>query len=290
MITVHVPATSANCCVGFDSLGMAIDWWATFRFEPSDTLKITGCPEEYADKNNLVVQAFQTTCQYLDQEMPTFHLDIDSDIPFSRGLGSSSTCVVAGILACDAWFEAQMNKMEILKIATQIEGHPDNVAPCIFGQAVTSFMDQGQPRMMIVPCASYHGLAMIPDYPIVTNEARKILPQSLPYQEAVSQVGHALCFIQALQVGNEMILARACQDFLHEPYRKKLIPDYDPIHSICQELDLAMWISGSGSTMLALSMDLQRLEKLKQTVENESPHILCRRVRVASKGAWVENE
>ena len=154
MIIVHVPATSANCCVGFDSLGMALDWWATFRFEPSDVLKITGCPKEYADKNNLVVQAFQKTCQHLHQEMPNFHLDIDSDIPFSRGLGSSSTCVVAGILACDAWFEAHMNKMEILKIATEIEGHPDNVAPCIFGQAVTSFMDQLDPRMMIVPCAS----------------------------------------------------------------------------------------------------------------------------------------
>ena len=87
-----------------------------------------------------------------------------------------------------------------------------------------------------------------------------------------------------------MILAKSCQDFLHEPYRKKLIPDYDKIHSICQDLELGMWISGSGSTMLALSMDLARLEKLKQTVEQESPHILCRKVRVASKGAWVENE
>ena len=84
MIQVHVPATSANCCIGFDSLGMALDWWAKFQFEKSNTLTITGCPDEYADENNLVVQAFLKTCQYLKKEIPTFHLHIDSDIPFSE--------------------------------------------------------------------------------------------------------------------------------------------------------------------------------------------------------------
>lgn len=289
MIQVHVPATSANCCIGFDSLGMALDWWAKFQFEKSDTLTITGCPDEYADENNLVVQAFLKTCQYLKKEIPTFHLHIDSDIPFSRGLGSSSTCVVAGILACDAWFQANLNKMEILQIATDIEGHPDNVAPCIFGEAVCSFIDNGVPRMMIVPCAPYQCLAMIPEYLVVTNEARKVLPSTLEYKEAVSQVGHALCFLQALQVGNEMVLAKACVDHLHEPYRKKLIPDYDVIHDRCKELDLAMWISGSGSTMLAMSMDLDKLNQLQKEIETKLS-IQCKPIQIASKGAWVEYE
>lgn len=289
MIRVHVPATSANCCIGFDSLGMALDWWATFQFEPSDELIITGCPKEYANEDNLVVQSFLKTCQHLRKEVPTFHLHIDSDIPFSRGLGSSSTCVVAGILACDAWFQTHLNKMEILEIATDIEGHPDNVAPCIFGKAVCSFMEEGKPRMMIVPCADYKCLAMIPDYPIVTNEARKVLPSTLKYKDAVSQVGHALCFLQALQVGNEMILVKSCVDHLHEPYRKKLIPDYDSIHEQCQEMDLAMWISGSGSTMLAISLDPAKLNQLQKDVETKLS-IQCRQMPIASKGAWVEYE
>lgn len=105
MISVHVPATSANCCVGFDCLGMAVDWWAHFTFEESDELIVEGCPEEFKGSNNLVVQAFYTACDYLCLDYPTFKLTIDTDIPFARGLGSSSTCVVAGILACDAWFK-----------------------------------------------------------------------------------------------------------------------------------------------------------------------------------------
>lgn len=289
MIKVHVPATSANCCIGFDSLGLALDWWADFCFSPHDGLKITGCPKEYANADNLVIQAFEETCRTLGKTLPGLHLHIDSDIPFSRGLGSSSTCVVAGILACDAWFEAGLNRMEMLEIATRIEGHPDNVAPCIFGQAVCSFMEEGQPRMMVVPCADYQCLAMIPEYPIVTSEARKVLPASLSYKEAVAQVGHALCFLQALQVGNEMILAKSCVDHLHEPYRKKLIPDYEKIHEKCQELDLAMWISGSGSTLLAMSMDPVKLSTLSEYVQN-GLSIECRKLSIAKKGAWVEHE
>ena len=112
MISVCVPATSANCCVGFDCLGMAVDWWAHFTFEESDTLIVEGCPGKFKGQNNLVVQAFYTTCDYLHLGYPTFKLTIDTDVPFARGLGSSSTCVVAGILACDAWFKKGMDKME----------------------------------------------------------------------------------------------------------------------------------------------------------------------------------
>ena len=89
MISVHVPATSANCCVGFDCLGMAVDWWAHFTFEESDELIVEGCPEEFKGSNNLVVQAFYTACDYLRLDYPTFKLTIDTDIPFARGLGFS---------------------------------------------------------------------------------------------------------------------------------------------------------------------------------------------------------
>ena len=172
MISVHVPATSANCCVGFDCLGMAVDWWAHFTFEESDELIVEGCPEEFKGSNNLVVQAFYTACDYLRLDYPTFKLTIDTDIPFARGLGSSSTCVVAGILACDAWFKKNMDKMEILKIATSIEGHPDNVAPAIFGQATACFMEKEDVKMSLVPCADYHCLAIVPCYEVKTSQAR----------------------------------------------------------------------------------------------------------------------
>ena len=135
MICVKVPATSANCCVGFDTLGMALDWFATFYFEPNPEFVIEGCPDEFKNEDNLVIVGFKKTCDYMKVDMPTLKLKIDTDIPSSRGLGSSSTCIVAGIMAADAWFHGQLNKMEMLKIATEIEGHPDR---CCTGNIWTS--------------------------------------------------------------------------------------------------------------------------------------------------------
>lgn len=290
MIKVCVPATSANCCVGFDTMGMALDWFSTFTFMPSETLEITGCPEEFCDENNLVVRSFKEACMYMKKEMPAFKLNIETDIPFSRGLGSSSTCVVAGILAADAWFDANLNKMELLKIATIMEGHPDNVAPALFGQACTSFLDEdGQARLMMIPCQDFKGLALIPDDPIETSEARKVLPQTLAYKDAVKQVAYALSFAQSLTCGNELILNKSCHDFLHEPYRSKLIKEYDEIKTYCESIDLAMWISGSGSTMLAISLEDEKLELLNNMV-SKFTNITCRKVSISKKGAYVEYE
>lgn len=289
MICVKVPATSANCCVGFDTLGMALDWFATFYFEPNPEFVIEGCSDEFKNEDNLVIVGFKKTCDYMKVDMPTLKLKIDTDIPSSRGLGSSSTCIVAGIMAADAWFHGQLNKMEMLKIATEIEGHPDNVAPAIFGQACTSFMDDGDVRMMMIPCQNFKGLAMIPDYPIQTSEARKVLPQTIDYKDAVKQIGYALSFVQCLSSGNELIFPKTCHDFLHEPYRGKLIKEYAEIHDYCKSIDLAMWISGSGSTMLAMSLDEKKLDMLQEWIVKYSG-MSYKKVSISTKGAYIEYE
>ena len=424
MISVCVPATSANCCVGFDCLGMAVDWWAHFTFEESDTLIVEGCPDEFKGKNNLVVQAFYTTCDYLHLEYPTFKLTIDTDVPFARGLGSSSTCVVAGILACDAWFKKGMDKMEILKIATSIEGHPDNVAPAIFGQATACFMEredvkmslvpcanyhclaivpryevktsqarkvlptgmafkgknnlvvqafyttcdylhleyptfkltidtdvpfarglgssstcvvagilacdawfkkgmdkmeilkiatsiEGHPdnvapaifgqatacfmeredvKMSLVPCANYHCLAIVPRYEVKTSQARKVLPTGMAFKDCVSQVSHALVFIQALQQGNESLLASSCRDLLHEPYRRQFIKEYDRIKKYCDLKQLPMWISGSGSTMMVVSLEKSHLVELSKILESCFSELDYRFLTIAKEGAFIKYE
>lgn len=290
MIEVYVPATSANCCVGFDCLGMALDWWAHFTFEKSKTLEIEGCPKEYRGKDNLVVQAFYTMCDYLHVSYPNFKLTIDTDIPYARGLGSSSTCVIAGILACDAWFKADLNKMELLKVATHIEGHPDNVAPAIFSNATACFMDKEEVRMSLIPCAGYSCLAMIPRYEVKTSEARKVLPKALSFEDCIAQVSHALAFSQALQQGNEMVLYHACKDFLHEPYRKQLIREYDTIKKYCDTKQLPMWISGSGSTMMAVSLETNRLMDLATFIEKEFKTLDYKFLTIAKRGAFVQHE
>lgn len=290
MISVYVPATSANCCVGFDCLGLAVDWWAHFTFEESDTLVVEGCPDAFKGENNLVVQSFYTTCDYLHVAYPTFKLAIHTDIPFARGLGSSSTCVVAGILACDAWFKKGMDKMEILKIATQIEGHPDNVAPAIFGQATACFMEKEDVKMSLVPCADYHCMAIVPSYEVKTSQARKVLPQGMSFKDCVSQVSHALVFVQALQQGNEKLLASACKDLLHEPYRKQFIKEYDTIKKYCGYNNIPMWISGSGSTMMVVSLEQNRLIELSKFFEQNSIELNYRFLTIAKKGAFIKYE
>lgn len=287
MIEVQVPATSANCCIGFDCLGMALDWFATFRFTKSNHLEIEGCPQEYQNENNLVVQAFAYACQYLQKEMPTFHLEIDSKIPFERGLGSSATCIVAGVMACDAWFQTHLNKMEMLKIATMIEGHPDNVAPAIFGQAIVSFMQDNQPTMMMIPCQPFHGVAFIPEYPIETEQSRSKLPECIRHDQASLQVAHALAFVQALQIGNEKVLYESCVDYLHEPYRKQQIQEYESLHQYCQDHHLPMWISGSGSTMMVISMELSMILGCVEHMTTLYPNLQYRFVQISKKGASV---
>lgn len=289
MIKIAVPATSANCGVGFDCLGMAMDWWATFTFEKSDVLQISGCPTQFQNEENLVVQSFYATCDALDKEYPVFSLHMDNEIPFQRGLGTSALCIVAGILAADQWFDAHLDPMRMLSLATEIEGHPDNVAPAIFGQAVVSVIDQGKPQMVSVPCANWQVLAMIPESAISTEQARNVLPASIEFPQACHQVAHALIFSRALQIGDESLLFNSCKDVLHQPYRKQFIKQYDAIADYCQEHQLPMWISGSGSTLIAVSMRSNALEDLKQWVE-QTQGIQTKRIRIAQKGATVLHE
>lgn len=288
MIKVFVPATSANCCVGFDCLGLALDWYAEFRFEKSDALIITGCDKEFQTKDNLVVQAFEKTCQYLKKELPTFALDIRTRIPFQRGLGSSSTCIVAGILAANAWFDAGLSKDVMDDIATEMEGHPDNVTPAIFGALSVGYYTDKVYKTTFT-CADWNGLAMIPSYPVETREARKILPESIPLAQASRQVAHAIQFAQALESGDEQALFDNATDYLHEPYRKNLIQDYEVIHNYCVEHKIAMWISGSGSTMMALSMNKETIKALKMWIQDNFD-IQTEEVKISNKGAWVEYE
>lgn len=286
MIEVKVPATSANCCIGFDSLGLALNWYATFQFEKADAMEISGCPKEYQDENNLVVLAFKKACAYMKKECPLFHLHIDSTIPFARGLGSSATCIVGGILAANAWFDKPLSNDELLRLATEMEGHPDNVAPALFGGMSACFMDGDSIYMQSIESVDWKGVAMIPSYPISTHEARKVLPKQIEYEKACQQVGHALVFMQAFQKGQEELLSTCCVDYLHEPYRKQMIAEYDEICEFCKKYTMPMWISGSGSTMLALSQSDDKVNGLKMYLK-EYKNIMYKEVEVSKKGAVV---
>lgn len=285
MIRVEVPATSANCSIGFDCLGLALDWRSIITFEEADRRIITGCPEEYAGEDNLVWQAFVDTCRAAGVEPGGVHIDIQSDIPFARGLGSSSQCVAAGILGANELYGLGLDESALLAIGCEIEGHPDNIAPALQGGLCACVKEDDGVYQTILPAGGWKALAVIPRYPISTPEARKLLPESLPLYKAARQAGHAILFSHAWDNQDEDLLFAACRDELHEPARSQLIAEYDALRAISQDLRLPFWISGSGSTMLYVSLDENRLSQAAAAIEAAGLPVDLRFCAASDQGA-----
>ena len=254
-VTVLVPATSANLGVGFDVMGLALDLWATFTFEPSEEIEIRGCLARFANENNLVWVAYRRACELLDAPARPLSISIDSPLPLSGGLGSSSTCVVAGVIAALLFSGRPFDRAQALNIATAIEGHPDNVAPAIYGGLTSSFVEAGTVYAAVMPVGdNLRFVAMAPPYEVQTEEARKALPTTVTRQTAVWQMGRCVAMADALERGDASLIAKSCHDKLHEPHRMLLIPDYDLLRTRALGAGASAFvISGSGSTMLAIT-------------------------------------
>lgn len=289
MIRVSVPATSANCCVGYDSMGLALEWRARFTFAPADHLEITGCPEAYATEDNLVYQAFEKGCAYLNEETPGVHIHIDSDIPFARGLGSSATCIVGGLAAAFVWHHKELNPYEVLALATEMEGHPDNVAPAIFGSLCTSVVDDESMIVCKTAMDPWHALAVIPNFEVLTAQARKCIPETISHHAAALQAARAVLFVQGLERGDQQLVCASCKDVLHEPYRAHLIPEYEHLSRTAASNLVPFWISGSGSTMLAISRDKNQLEQMAAWVKDKYG-FETRLLEPASEGMKADHE
>lgn len=255
MVIVRVPATSANVGVGFDCLGLALDLTATFLATPSDELVIEGCEERFRGDDNLVWQSYLDACRELGLEARPLHITILSPIPLSGGLGSSSACVIAGIACAMALSKAGYDRKRCLELATRLEGHPDNVAPALLGGLVSSFVEGDKTTSTRMEVASnLRFVAIAPPYEVRTADARRVLPKEVSLGTAVWQMGRCVAVVRALELGDAALLADACHDKLHEPYRAKLIADYDRLREAALGAGAcAFMISGSGSTMLAVT-------------------------------------
>ena len=255
MVIVRVPATSANVGVGFDCLGLALDLTATFLMTPSERLEVEGCEERFRGEDNLVWQSYLDACRELNLEPQPLHITILSPIPLSGGLGSSSACVIAGIGAAMALSPEGFDRARALELAVRLEGHPDNVAPALLGGLVSSFVDGDVTTTTRMDVAdNLRFVAIAPPYEVRTSEARRVLPTEVSRDTAVWQMGRCVAMVRALELGDARLLAAACHDRLHEPYRAKLIPDYDTLRRAALEAGACGFIiSGSGSTMIAVT-------------------------------------
>lgn len=254
-IVVRVPATSANLGPGFDVLGIALSLYNTFEFDtlPSG-LEITGCDPVYANEDNLTVRAWREVERRLGASPSGIRLHISADVPVARGLGSSAALLAAGVKAANHVHGGPLSDGELLDILTAMEGHPDNVAPALLGGLRASMMtDAG------VFCTEYPvhpGLgfcALIPNFETMTHEARSVLPERVPFRDAVYDLSRFALLLRALETGDLVTLGAAMDDRLHQPYRKSLMREFDSVRAAALENGAAAFcISGSGSTLLAV--------------------------------------
>lgn len=267
MYKVKVPATSANLGCGFDTLGIALSVYNTFTFKMIDSgYQFIGVEEAFNNGDNLVYTSFLTTLDQLGEKVSGVQITFDCQIPMAGGLGSSSTCVVAGIYGAYALTGTPINKEDILAIATTIEGHPDNVAPAIYGGLTASCVVNAKAISLPYEIDDrFQFLAMYPNFETLTHEARKVLPKVLPYEDATFNVSRIPLVLKAFETFNVEVLSQVNEDKLHEPYRRQLIHEYDEVRSICESYEsVTFFISGSGSTLMNVMTDTKHMDAIQK--------------------------
>ncbi len=284
MVTIRVPATTANLGPGFDSFGCALSLFNTYTFEPDDQLTVTGCPEIYRNEQNLTVVAFKEALKALGEAWSGLRLHIQSEIPVSRGLGSSAAMIVAGARGANALFGNRLSEEALFALCTRLEGHPDNVAPALFYGMTASLMEGDTPLMVRYSLhPSLHFVALIPDFPLSTKKARSVLPDQVPRADAIFNASRTGLLPRALELGDARLIRAALQDRLHEPYRRALITDIDFVERAAREAGaISFCISGAGPTCLCLTKDPAFALRLSTLLRTPNSHWEIRELSVVT--------
>ena len=250
---IIVPATSANVGPGFDSVGIAVSKYLTIDvLEAQENWWIEhDLGEEIpSDEENLLLQ----TALQVAADLPPHRLKMTSEVPLARGLGSSSSVIVAGIELANQLGKLALSDEDKLEIATKIEGHPDNVAPAIFGNlVVASYVDQ-QTNHLVLPFPECALVAFVPNYELKTSDSRNVLPSEWTYKEAVAASSIANVAIAALAKGDLRVAGKAIEaDRFHERYRQQLVTEFPQVKEVAHQHDAyATYLSGAGPTIMNL--------------------------------------
>lgn len=258
MVRVRVPATSANLGPAFDSLGIALTCYNEYEFsiEDKNDIFFEGVEKEFQNKNNIIFMAMKRVFDKYNFSFNGLRIKIiEQDIPISRGLGSSSSCIVAGLIGAFALMGKDVNKEEVLDLAVEIEGHPDNVCPAIFGGLISAIMLDDK-RIIYNSVNVKEGIkfiALIPKFKLSTEKARAILPSEVTFNDCIYNISRAALLISVFANGNYELLEEANKDKIHQPFRSKLIKDFDIVYNKAIELGgLSCFLSGAGPTLMTI--------------------------------------
>lgn len=290
-VSIRVPATSANCGSGFDTLGLACTLYNEVTYEITSSrgfqLEVTGEGAEYLKPcgRNLAFASFlRVWNEVTARERIGLKVTMHNRIPMSRGLGSSSSAIVAGIYAGNILSGNRFNDDELLGFATEIEGHPDNVAPALLGGFTISYMDGLKAHSLRVePAKPLKFIAVVPERRLPTVLARQAIPKTVSHHDAVFNTSRASLLVGALLSGEYQYLASGLEDKLHQPYRAHLIPGLDDVFEAARNAGAYnAIISGAGSTVMAyadVNADHEKIARAMQDafLKNNEPcayHIL----------------
>jgi len=285
---IIVPATSANVGPGFDSVGVAVTKYLEIQVcEEREEWMIEHQLGKWIprDERNLLLKiALQ-----IAPDLQPRRLKMVSDIPLARGLGSSSSVIVAGIELANQLGNLKLTDHEKLQLATKIEGHPDNVAPAIYGNLVIASSVEGQVSAVVAPFPECAFLAYIPNYELRTRDSRGVLPKKLSYKEAVAASSIANVAIAALLTGDMVKAGQAIEsDLFHERYRQELVREFATIKKIAKRNGAyATYLSGAGPTVMVLA-DPDKMPKIKAELEKQPFKGKLHDLQVDTEGVRVE--
>jgi homoserine kinase len=272
-VTVTVPATTANLGPGFDCIGAALTLHNQFKFTRLNlstseqgqetgevSIKVTGEEADRVDTSaeNLAYQAFLKLYQHISQAPPPVQIEIELGVPLARGLGSSATAIVGGLVGANQLAGQPLDRVEVMKLAIAMEGHPDNVVPAFLGGCCLAAEDGEATKTWEICDIPWHStlvpVVAIPDFELSTSEARRVLPSDYSRADAIFNTAHLGLLLRGLETGRGDWLRVALRDRIHQPYRKALIPGYEAVYSAALAAGAyGMVISGAGPTLLALA-------------------------------------
>ena len=283
-VTVRVPATSANLGPGFDSFGLALPIYNEITIEetvmPGTGIEISVFSDNQeeidimsipTDKENLVYKAVELLYNSIGQTPSELKITIKSNIPITRGLGSSSSVIVGGLIAANELLGRPADEAALLSIAAEIEGHPDNITPAIVGGVViASLEDDGSVlyRKLDWP-EEWKIMVCVPDYELSTEIARSVIPAEIPLKDAIFNAKRCAMFVQAVLTKDEELMKFALTDRIHQPYRMKLVPGLSEIiENLKHETDvLGCVLSGAGPSVLVITKGNSQ-DRIKEIVKN----------------------
>jgi homoserine kinase len=258
---LKVPASMSNLGAGFDTFGLAVNLYNVFNVKSSRTFSISFIDLDIKPEENLFLKVYKRCIEIFSEEEMPVSITIKTEIPFSRGLGSSSSAIIGAIKTFSLLYEKELSYRDIFKIAYEFEPHPDNLVPALVGGFNVCLKDEEQTFFNTIDFPEeLKIIAIIPDIKISTEEARKILPAKMDIKDAIYNIQRSNLLLSSLVLKRFELLKEAVKDKLHQPYRKSLIPFYDNIEKIAYDRGAkAVFISGSGSTIGIFALENEEI-------------------------------